>query len=244
MNDLPRLLPELLATVGVLYFEEWPSESAYHSVALFRAIKAKESSGKWILPDVQDLVNFICNAENEIIDKQSDSSIDYTKLFDELRPCPLENIVELWQVRYLIEKEPAVFKDAARFYKKICSPRTDAQFRASLKPRLLEILSTAEHRYHGQKNSQKALKLDPRKVMMHVYQSFRNIMSSSKAKDLSLSRNKGSRIGLGMQSSYNRNNLAKEVHVDASTKSQAPTPGHRLYTAGWSADGHFADDKE
>jgi len=244
MNDLPRLLPELLAVVGVLYFDEWPEESASHALIRFRAVKANGLSGKWILPDVQDLVTFICNAENEVIEKQSTSEIDYKKIFTEMRPCALESIVELWQVRYLLENEPEIFKGAKRFYKKLCSPHTDAEARKGMELKLHEILSIAEHRYYSHKNSPKALKLDSRKVMNHVYESFRSIVSTHKKKDLSFSRNVGPRIGLGLQSGYKRNSLVKEVQLDASTTSKYPTRGHRLYTPGWSADGHFADDKE
>lgn len=244
MNGLPRLLSELLAVAGVLYFDEWPEESAYQALVLFRATKAKESSGHWILPDVQNLITFICNAENKVIAKKSRSSIDYTKIFNEMRPCALENIVELWQVRYLIENEPEVFKGAKRFYKKLCSPHTEGEAREGMQIALTKILLTAESRYLRHKNSASALTLEPSKVMIGVYQCFRNIVSRSKHQDSSLSRNVAPQIGLGMQSGYKRNNLAKEVHVDASTKSRTPTPGHRLYTPGWSADGHFADDKE
>jgi hypothetical protein len=161
-----------------------------------------------------------------------------------MRPCSLENISEFWQVRYLIENEPEVFKGAKRFYKKLCSRHTEDQAREGMTLKLIEILAAAEAHYSSSKNSTKAIRLNPQKVLMIVYQNFRNIASRGRAHDLSITRNKAPRIGLGIQSSYKRNDLDKEVKVDISTQSKAPMPGHRLYTPGWSANGHFADEKE
>jgi hypothetical protein len=34
MNGLPRFLPDLLVTIGVLYFDEWPSEASSHAMKI------------------------------------------------------------------------------------------------------------------------------------------------------------------------------------------------------------------
>lgn len=244
MNGLPRFLPDLLATIGVLYFDDWPSEASSHAMNLFKATKAKEDSGQWILSDVQNLITVICSAENEVIEKHVTSNIDYWRILGEMRPCSLENIREFWQVRYLMENEPKVFKGAKRFYKKLCSGHTEDQAKEGMKLKLIEILATAEAQYSSSKNSAESLRLDPQKLLMFVYHNFRSIASRGRARNLSIAQDKTPRIGLGIQSSYKRNDLDKEVKVDARTQSKASAFGHRLYTPGWSADGHFADDKE
>ena len=65
MNTIPSQLSELFDMVGVRFFDEWSKDSVSRALVLFRVIKAKEVYGKWFLSDIQNLVAFICETENE-----------------------------------------------------------------------------------------------------------------------------------------------------------------------------------
>jgi len=245
VNDLPDQLSDLLTTVGVRFFDEWPQESTAHTLILFRVLKARETHGKWTFSDVEELVHFICETENARLDIRKKPSIDYEKILTEKRPCALGDIPEFWQVRHLAKCEPDVFKGAQRFYQKLSASSIKGQARIGMELKLIEILSSAAHRYGEHNNSPPELKLSPNKAMANIYLKFKNIVNRHQGPDLSTSQNKDrKKIGLGTQSSYKRNNLAKEVLLDNHTSSRSHTHAHHLYTPGWSADGHFPDDKE
>lgn len=244
-NAIPHQLSELFDTVGVRFLDEWSQESVSMVLILFRVIKAKETHGKWFISDIHDLVAFICETENKQVEVRPGKIVDYKKILTEMRPCSLEDIPEFWQVQHLAKHEREIYKGAKRFYRKLSSLVSGDPDRSFIEAKLIEILSRAEQRYQEHNDIQLAQKLILSKAMASIYFKYKNIANRLQVQDTSVSHNKDRKnIGLGMQSVYKRNNLAKEVLVDLNTSPKSSPRSHHLYTAGWSADGHFIDEKE
>lgn len=247
-KGLPESYAEFARDLEFHNFASWDYKKVLGSLLEYSRIKKLEAEERWVLSDVELLVKGMCAAENECAARLASNVIPYTEILNGRLPRSIIDLQgRIWFLPILAAKRPEAFNKlesrySSYFYQKI-SGKNCERTRALL----FELLIDYERRYVHDLvfDAVDIVPLRPVDKISVAKVKYPGIADANPSVKSILSLKKKSvTIGLGIESSFKENRLAKEVKIDENTKSSGRMGRSVIYTPGWSINGAFDDGND
>ena len=248
-QGLPPKLSEFIKGLGFPGFTSWPYKKTLWVLARYCEIRQAELSDHWILPDVEGLLEVMCDLEKTYNGVKVQDKIDFKELF-RLRPARLliDFKSDIWFLPLLAERKPVSWQKLVHAYNSLIFYMRDEkkydlhiknfiarmkQFEENFAPDKIYEPSRVDYEdpFHPGRKINIAKKLYP------------SIACTTPCMETFIAQKRSSpQIGFGLESSYkNKKVKSRDVVVDAHTKYLKDKDKHILYAAGWSVSGAFDD---
>lgn len=243
-TGLPESYEQFAKELEFQNMATWDYKKKLATAVEYARIKKLENEERWVLSDVESLIESMCNMEDECSRRKVSYAIPYTEVLDGRLPKKLIDLQEIiWFLPTLAGHKPEAFDKLESRYKSYFNKKISGRNYERARSSLFELLIDYERRYVHDLvfDAVDTPRTKTAEKIGIAKSSYPGITKTTPSSRTILKLNKElTKVGLGVESPSRKKNK-KEITIDEHTKPLTTTGKHNIYTPGWSMNGAFDD---